>query len=417
MKRVITLLLTICLVLSTMTAFANPFSDIEGHWAKDDIIKAYENKAVNGDDSGTFRPDDNISRAEFLKMLTALLAEKFKTEIPEVENPTHWADKFYNFALTAYLPANAEISYDGISPAVMSKENFDTPIKRWEMAYILSNAFANIYMILGDGSEGIKDIEAINEKYDESVSAAIKNLVYLGISNGDENGNFNAENSGSRAEAAVMINRASDLISEIDAYYTAMQTQQEEAYKQMEAEIKENIITYTKIPTGHPVVEVTMSNGKKFQITLYPEYAPQTCANFLELVRKKFYNGLTFHRVVPGFVAQGGDPNGDGTGNSDGTIYGEFAANGFEQNTLNHTAGVVSMARSQFPDSASCQFFICYDDASFLDGQYAAFGKVTKGMDIVNSFAEAELQDNGQGEVSSPVKPITIGKIEIIKNK
>jgi len=160
-----------------------------------------------------------------------------------------------------------------------------------------------------------------------------------------------------------------------------------------------------------------MSNGKKFQITLYPEYAPQTCANFLELVRKKFYNGLTFHRVVPGFVAQGGDPNGDGTGNSDGTIYGEFAANGFEQNTLNHTAGVVSMARSQFPDSASCQFFICYDDASFLDGQYAAFGKVTKGMDIVNSFAEAELQDNGQGEVSSPVKPITIGKIEIIKNK
>ena len=133
-------------------------------------------------------------------------------------------------------------------------------------------------------------------------------------------------------------------------------------------------------------VKVEMEKGGSFIIELMPEYAPKTVENFENLVKEGFYNGLTFHRVIDGFMAQGGDPMGNGMGGSDNNIEGEFAANGFAQNTLSHTRGVISMARSMNPNSASSQFFICYDDASFLDGQYAAFGKVTEGMEVVDDF-------------------------------
>ena len=133
-------------------------------------------------------------------------------------------------------------------------------------------------------------------------------------------------------------------------------------------------------------VKVEMEKGGSFIIELMPEYAPKTVENFENLVKEGFYNGLTFHRVIDGFMAQGGDPMGNGMGGSDNNIEGEFAANGFTQNTLSHTRGVISMARSMNPNSASSQFFICYDDASFLDGQYAAFGKVTEGMEVVDDF-------------------------------
>ncbi len=138
----------------------------------------------------------------------------------------------------------------------------------------------------------------------------------------------------------------------------------------------------------HNKVEVTMENGGNFVIELMPEYAPKTVENFEKLVKNGFYNGLTFHRVIDGFMAQGGDPEGTGMGGSDENIPGEFAANGFAENTLSHQRGVISMARSANPNSASSQFFICYDDAGFLDGQYAAFGKVTEGMEVVDAFLE-----------------------------
>lgn len=154
-----------------------------------------------------------------------------------------------------------------------------------------------------------------------------------------------------------------------------------------------------------------------FIITLYPEYAPITCENFEKLVSEGFYDGLTFHRVYADFMAQGGDPNGDGTGGSDETITGEFSENGIENN-LSHTRGVVSMARSSDYDSASSQFFICYtDDDTFLDGQYAAFGEVTEGMEVVDSFLTAtEITYSSSGELSSPVDPITIASAEMIED-
>ncbi len=162
-------------------------------------------------------------------------------------------------------------------------------------------------------------------------------------------------------------------------------------------------------------VLVEMENGEDFVLELYPEYAPQTVQNFVDLVTDGFYDGVGFHRVVDGFMAQGGDPEGTGMGGSGVQIPGEFAANGFTQNTLSHTRGVISMARSQDPDSASSQFFICYDDARFLDGQYAAFGKVIEGMETVDGFLDVERTYNSMGEEASPVEPIVMKKVTIIE--
>lgn len=153
--------------------------------------------------------------------------------------------------------------------------------------------------------------------------------------------------------------------------------------------------------------------GEKFVITLYPDIAPITCENFETLVKDGFYDGLTFHRVVDDFMAQGGDPAGDGTGGSENTIKGEFAENGVE-NTLSHQRGVVSMARSNDMDSASSQFFICYTDCSFLDDSYAAFGEVTEGMEVVDEFLQVERSMGGDGAPSSPNTKIIMEKVEMI---
>ncbi|MDY4585583.1 MAG: peptidylprolyl isomerase [Oscillospiraceae bacterium] len=134
------------------------------------------------------------------------------------------------------------------------------------------------------------------------------------------------------------------------------------------------------------MVVITMENGKQIKLELYPEIAPITVANFEKLVKENFYNGLTFHRLIPGFMIQGGCPKGDGTGGPGYGIKGEFAANGIK-NDLKHTRGVISMARAQDPNSAGSQFFIMHRDAPHLDGQYAAFGKVVEGMDVVDEIA------------------------------
>lgn len=171
----------------------------------------------------------------------------------------------------------------------------------------------------------------------------------------------------------------------------------------------------TNVSSGeHPRVKFTMENGGSFVMELYPEYAPQTVENFVELVSKGFYDGLTFHRVVDDFMAQGGDPEGTGFGGSSKKIKGEFAINNFEQNVLSHTRGVVSMARSSSYNSASSQFFICYSDATFLDGQYAAFGMVIQGMEVVDSFLEVERTMGSDRAISKPVEPIVIEKAEVL---
>lgn len=149
-------------------------------------------------------------------------------------------------------------------------------------------------------------------------------------------------------------------------------------------------------------VKITMNGGGEIELELYPQYAPLTVANFKSLVEEGFYDGLTFHRIIKGFMIQGGDPMGNGMGGSDKCIKGEFAMNGVN-NPLKHTRGVISMARSQMPDSASSQFFIMHEDAPHLDGSYAAFGKVTKGIEIVDEIADTPVGWDGQSPVVTPV--------------
>jgi peptidyl-prolyl cis-trans isomerase B (cyclophilin B) len=155
------------------------------------------------------------------------------------------------------------------------------------------------------------------------------------------------------------------------------------------------------------MVRITMQNGKTIDIELDATAAPITCENFLKLVNQGFYNGLTFHRVIPGFMIQGGCPLGTGTGGPGWNIKGEFAANGVN-NPLKHTRGVISMARSMNPNSAGSQFFIMHQDAPHLDGEYAAFGKVIEGMDVVNKIAEVRTDYMDKPLEAQVMKTVTV---------
>jgi peptidyl-prolyl cis-trans isomerase B (cyclophilin B) len=155
------------------------------------------------------------------------------------------------------------------------------------------------------------------------------------------------------------------------------------------------------------MVIIEMENGKKIKLELSPAAAPKTVANFEKLARAGFYNGLIFHRVIRGFMIQGGDPQGTGMGGADERIVGEFAMNG-HPNPIKHVRGVISMARSQNPNSASSQFFIMHADAPHLDGQYAAFGKVIEGMDVVDEIAEIPTDYRDRPVTDMRMKSVTV---------
>ena len=151
--------------------------------------------------------------------------------------------------------------------------------------------------------------------------------------------------------------------------------------------------------------KIKVKNYGTIEVELDGDTAPITVANFIKLVNEKFYDGLTFHRIISGFMIQGGDPLGNGTGGSDETIKGEFSSNGVENN-ISHKRGVISMARSSDPDSASSQFFIMHQDSIYLDGEYAAFGKVTKGMSVVDKICEDATPTDGNGTIEKADQPV-----------
>ena len=155
-------------------------------------------------------------------------------------------------------------------------------------------------------------------------------------------------------------------------------------------------------------IRIVMENGKQMEAELYPDVAPITVENFVSLIKEDFFSGIIFHRVIPGFMIQGGDPTGTGMGGSKKEIKGEFLANGVVNN-LKHTRGVLSMARTMDPNSASSQFFIMHQDAPHLDGQYAAFGKITKGIEVVDEIAGVKTDFRDK-----PLEPQTIKTIELI---
>ena len=163
---------------------------------------------------------------------------------------------------------------------------------------------------------------------------------------------------------------------------------------------------------SNPIVTITMENGDVMKAELYPETAPNTVNNFISLVRKGFYDGLGFHRIISGFMIQGGDPAGNGTGGPGYSIRGEFSGNGF-RNDLSHEPGVLSMARASDPDSAGSQFFIMHKSADYLDGQYAAFGKIIEGMDIVNKIAEVPTDWSDRPTEPQVIKSMTVDTLGI----
>lgn len=157
----------------------------------------------------------------------------------------------------------------------------------------------------------------------------------------------------------------------------------------------------------NPIVTFTMENGDVMKAELYPEIAPNTVNNFISLINKHFYDGVIFHRVIKGFMIQGGDPDGTGMGGPDYSIKGEFSQNGFG-NTLKHTEGVLSMARSMHPDSAGSQFFIMHKNSPHLDGGYAAFGKITEGMEFVNKIAQTTTDPSDRPLEPQVLKSVTV---------
>lgn len=158
---------------------------------------------------------------------------------------------------------------------------------------------------------------------------------------------------------------------------------------------------------ANPVVTITMESGDMIRVELYPDTAPNTVNNFISLVKKGFYDGTIFHRVIPGFMIQGGDPEGTGMGGPEYSIRGEFSQNGFE-NKLSHKRGVISMARAMDPDSAGSQFFIMHADGDFLDGQYAAFGAVTEGLETVDKIAAGPTDRADRPYEDQVMKTVTV---------
>ena len=158
---------------------------------------------------------------------------------------------------------------------------------------------------------------------------------------------------------------------------------------------------------SNPIVTIEMENGGVIKAELYPEVAPNTVNNFISLVKQGFYDGLIFHRVIPGFMIQGGDPKGVGSGGPGYCIKGEFNSNGFK-NDLLHTRGVLSMARTMAPNSAGSQFFIMHEDAPHLDGQYAAFGKVIEGIEVVDEICKVRTDYNDRPRINQTMKKVTV---------
>lgn len=189
----------------------------------------------------------------------------------------------------------------------------------------------------------------------------------------------------------------SDTTSETKATKAPKATETAEATKELESKT-----TDTK---GKHHAKIKVKDYGTIEVELDGDTAPITVANFIKLVNEKFYDGLTFHRIMSGFMIQGGDPLGNGTGGSDETIKGEFSSNGVENN-ISHKRGVISMARSSDPDSASSQFFIMHQDSTYLDGEYAAFGKVTKGMKVVDKICEDATPTDGNGTIEKADQPV-----------
>ena len=355
MKKLIAFILA---MLCCTTAFAE-FSDMSEHeWAREAVESLTEKEVINGISETEFMPRGEVTYEQLSKLIVSAF------DLKPGDEGGRWADKYIASAKQYFM---GEYEYGDAMP-------------RYEVVSAITRVYTEKNNIEPkDDVQMFFDVAVISANIGQKYIATAQSL---GITEGDGNGYFRPYDNVSRAETAVLIYRTLNLKT---------------------TEVKETMADVKKIL-------ITMENYDTMELELYPQYAPITVANFVSLVREGFYDGLTFHRVIPGFMIQGGDPLGNGTGGSDTTIKGEFAANGFTQNTLKHERGVISMARSSLPDSASSQFFIMHEDAPYLDGQYAAFGRVVSGIETVDNITKYKTD-----AADKPLKPVVIKSIEVIE--
>jgi len=389
MKKFIAFLL-VCAMLCSMTVFAHPFNDVGGHWAEPQLEIAYQSGMINGDPDGRFRPDDNISRGEYLKMLTAVTAQWLETpqsEIDRFADDAHWAYKFYNYAMyqgwvinyaydfvdPEYEEFVNEIKVGDVIPGNMDAETFDVPIERWEMAYLASRFAHSICgaSMAKKAQNGYADYAEVSANYPALVLNHISCSYGAGIMTGDETGRLNASDNGTRAEAAVMVNR---YLALIDGEYR---------------KIPDTNVTYQQIPEGHPVAVITLSDESKIEIELYPEYAPQTVAHFVDLVKSGFYNEEVDVNGVnkENFPTVGSLCTFSTPKEIEKTVYGEFTKNGYTANVMPFEKGTVVMDYMWNYNDGAANFRILAEDMPEKAGDAAAFGKVISGMDILETLS------------------------------
>ena len=234
--------------LTTASVYADVFTDVAGHWAESEIQYGYENKIIDGYADGLFRPNGEITRAEFTKMLVASMCQNFGFDISEYADETHWASKYYNFAvLSGMWKPLKDVSHDGVYVSVLEGENYNYPIKRWEMAYMLYDSMVNVFDMQPTKAD-YADRTATLDLYGETIDNAIASCISEGLLTGDENGNFNASSKGTRAQALTIVNRVDRLTKQILQEIT-------ERTDNAEKLVNEKVKIYDTIPQGHPRVK------------------------------------------------------------------------------------------------------------------------------------------------------------------
>ena len=377
--------LALFLLMNAVTVHAGDnFSDVPADaWYHSAVVSAVELGLVNGTTPTTYSPDRNISHFEVYKLAACMHQLSTEGAVALQSGQDDWYTTYLDYALTNGI-LDAKIGY------AYYERIGDEEATRGMFMNIFSNTLSsqNLSAINAVADGAIPDITP-----DYIFNDAVYKLYRAGVLRGvDDQGSANVDALISRAEVAVIMTRMMDENERLR--FTMNHTDETGSASTVE------YADGTK-------VEITMEDGGTIVLQMDKVAAPISVDNFLKLVEEGFYDGLTFHRIVSGFVIQGGDPDGTGSGGPGYGIKGEFIANGWE-NYLSHTRGVLSMARSYDMDSAGSQFFIVLQDATFLDGEYAAFGKVIEGMDVVDVIAAVRTDDD------MPIEPVVMKTVRIV---
>lgn len=340
------------------------FQDVQSQWFANGVKVSYELGLIKGKDSKNFQPQDKMSLAEAITIAARVHSIYYGGGGVIPQKSGQWYQGAVSYAIENGIIKDGQF------------QDYKAPATRGDLAYVFAHAVDATALPIINKTVSISDVNA-KTTYNLEITTLYKAGVLTGSGSNNE---FRPTADITRAEAATIISRLAG---------------------------SNKVTTPTKTTK---IVKIEMENGDVIKAELYPKVAPTTVANFISLVEKGFYNGLIFHRVIPGFMIQGGDPLGTGTGGPGYAIPGEFSENGFKNN-LSHERGILSMARSSDPNSAGSQFFITVANASFLDGKYAAFGKVIQGMDVVDKIVAVQTASNDKPTSPQKMKKVTIEEV------